>query len=292
MSSAFPQDQSHNVFGPGAMAVPVPERGTHIPALYVRNPHLDPDLVVRRGDLPLLGEGEKPKPFTISQVAPERRWAVLSNGNVMDQAQFDAGYKQVVLEFYAMLRERGNTGARFEGNIALVPIPDVAEYVSWRVDPDDETKLLAIGYDPHATDGAVSDRFHDAKGEQIMASRLQILEQAYSTAAGRKQMTDTERTEVELHLGLSAQAGSDGVAAKLEVLTDLHKAGKLSSEDYLASVTALSGAEPAREVSAAKQPTLARCGKDDCKGEVGRKAHESRCGKCIGIIAAEEESDS
>jgi len=292
MSSAFPQGQAHNVFGPGAMAVPVPERGTHIPALYVRNPHLDPELVVRRGDLPILGAGADPQPFTISQVAPERRWAVLSNGNVMDQAQFDADYKQVVLEFFAMLRERGNAGARFEGKLDNVPIPDVAEYVSKRVDPDDETKLLAIGYDPHATDGAVSEHFHDAKGEQIIASRLQILERAFSTAAGRKQMTASERAEVELHLGLSAQAGDDGVAAKLEVLTELHKDGKLSSEDYLASVTALSGAEPEREVSAAKQPTLARCGKDDCKGEVGRKAHESRCKKCLGIIAADEESDS
>ncbi len=292
MSSAFPQDQSHNAFGPGASAVPVPERGTHIPALYVRNPHLDPDLVVRRDNLPLLGAGEERESFTISQVAPERRWAVLPNGNVMEQAQFDADYKQKVLEFYAMLRENGNQGARFEGNIASVPIPDAAEYVKMRVDPDDETKLIEIGYDPNATDGAVSKHFHDTKGDQIMASRLEILVKAHSTTAGRAQMTESERAEVQLHLGLSAASDHDEIATKLEVLTDLHKDGMLSSDDYLKAVTELSGAGEEIVVSDAKQPMMARCGKDDCKGQVGLVAHEKRCGKCIAIAAQEEEADS
>ena len=93
---------------------------------------------------------------------------------------------------------------------------------------------------------------------------------------------------MELHLGLTASAGKDEVASKLEVLTSLHKEGKISSEDYLQSVSDLSGTAIRVEVSPAKQPMLARCGKDDCKGAGGLKAHERKCGRCKELIAAEK----
>jgi hypothetical protein len=291
MSSAFPNQSQANVFSPGAVAVPVPERGTHIPASYIRNPHSDPDhTVVKRGGVPIPGaDGES---FVVSQVAPERRWAILEDGNVLEGEQFASEKQGGVLEFYEMLRTQGHPDAKFEGKISNEPVPDVGYYVSWSIDPADDGKLLEIGYNPNSTDGAVVKNFHDQKGEEIIGSRMDILVQAYASPAGRGQMTENERREVELHLGVTASAGTDGVAAKLEVLTDLHKDGALSDDDYLASVTKLTGTASveAKPVSDAKQPTTARCGKADCKGEVGKKAHERRCEKCI-ALAAEETAD-
>jgi hypothetical protein len=115
-------------------------------------------------------------------------------------------------------------------------------------------------------------------------------------------MTKKEIKEVELYLGIEASSGTDGVAAKLELLTDLHKSGSINDKAYLEAVSALSGVDPVEDepdiplkpeevkveivpVSAAKQPTMALCGKADCKGEVGKKAHESRCKKCKAIVA-------
>jgi hypothetical protein len=292
MSSAFPEASSTDIFGRGAAAIPVPERGVHIPAAYVRNPHHDPEhTVVKRGGVSILGaDGE---PFMVSQVAPERRWAIMEDGNVLDGEQFSAAKQAGVLEFYEMLKTQGHPDAKFEGKITNEAVPDVGYYVSWGVDPRDDEKLLEIGYDPNATDGAVVKNFHDQKGDEIMSSRIEVLSQAYANTVSRAQMTDSERAEVEQHLGVTVAVGTDGVAAKLEVLTDLHKSGSLSNDDYLDAVSKLTGAAPvAVEVapSAAKQPTMALCGKADCKGEVGKKAHERRCEKCI-ALAAEETAD-
>lgn len=289
MSSAFPQEQSHNAFGAGVAAVPVPERGTHIPAFYVRNPHHDPDLVVKQAGLPLLGVDREP--FTIAQVAPERRWAVLTDGNLMDQQQFTVIKQQTIYEFYEMMRANGHPDAKYEGKINNEPIPDVSDFVSWRIDPNDNTKLLMMGYDEDATNGARSEHFHDTKGDQIIGARLEILCQAYATPAGRNQMTPTERAEVEQHMGVSVAVSDGGIAAKLEVITDLHRTGMLSSDDFLKAVQDLTGKIDGPGVPETKSPHTARCGKADCRGKVGLGAHERNCKKCKAIIASEAEAD-
>ena len=305
MSSAFPNQASIDPFRAGAAAVLVPERGVHIPAAYIRNPHADANnTTVTQHGMPLLGANKEP--FTVSQVLPERRWAILDSGELMAQVDFDALKKQGVYEFYETLRLNGSPDAKYTGNVDREVIPDVAYYVRWTVDPMDEEKVIEIGYDPNATDGAVVEKFHDNKGDEIMASRLDVLTKAYASKAGRDQMTASERKEVELYLGLEANSGGDGVAAKLEMLTDLHGKGDLNDAAYLKAVSALtgSGVDPADEdavplkpeevkvevapVSDAKQPTTALCGKNDCKGEVGKKAHERRCGVCKEIQATND----
>lgn len=298
MSSAFPNPQQASPFSAGAAAMLVPERGTHIPAAYVRNPHADADnTTVTQFGLPLLGaDGE---PFVVSQVVPERRWAITESGELLAQVDFDAKKKQGVYEFYEALRQNGSPDAKYTGNVDREPIPDVAYYVRWRVDPMDEEKVIEIGYDPNATDGAVVEKFHDNKGDEIMASRLEVLTKAFASKAGRDAMTAPEREEVELYLGIEANSGGDGVAVKLELLTDLHKKGDLNGAAYLKAVSALTGSggleladedehetppEPeavtVEVVSAAKQPTTALCGREGLKGSVGKKAHERRCAKC------------
>jgi len=318
MSSAFPTPEQPDAFSPAAVAIPIEDRGVHIPAFYVRNPHRNPKLVVTQDGLPLLGMDKKP--FTIAQVAPERRWAVLEDGNVMNQTDFDAAKKKGVFEYYEMLRARGNPDAKYSGKIDCEPIPAAAEYVAWRVDPEDATKLLQIGFDPNATDGARAKQFHTREGEAIEATRLDVLCQAFATEAGRKQMTDAEIAEVEAHVGVRASAGGDGVAAKLEMLTDLKNAGSLSDEAYIDAVSKLTGAggtvtpirpepDPKPEESSEPEevdplpeaassaaapaendevvplagradPNTASCGKAGLKGDTGVAAHERRCTKC------------
>ena len=304
MSTAFPTPRPVDPFGAGASAMLIPERGVHIRAAYVRNPHANADnTTVTQNGMPLLGADKKP--FMVSQVLPERRWAIAEDGELLAQVDFDALKKQGVYEFYEALRQNGSPDAKYTGNVDREPIPDVAYYVRWTVDPMDDEKVIEIGFDPNATDGAVVEKFHDNKGEEIMASRMEVLAQAYATKAGREQMTKQEIRETEIYLGLEANAGTDGVAAKLEMLTDLKKSGALSDADYMKAVGALSGVEPADEdettplkpeevrvevapVSDAKQPTTALCGKADCKGEVGRKAHERKCGVCKEIQATND----
>lgn len=302
MTSAFPAQQQADYFRPGAMAMLVPERGTHIPAAYVRNPHANPDSTkVTQFGISLLGADKES--FVVSQVAPERRWAILESGDLMAQVDFDSLKKSGVFEFYEALKQNGHPDAKYTGNVDREPIPDVAYYVRWGIDPMDNEKLAEIGFNPHATDGAVVDSFHDAAGEKIMQSRLDVLTKAYASKAGRDQMTASERKEAELYMGIEADSGGDGIAAKLEMLTGLRKDGSLDDAAYFKAVSALTGAgvDPADEddemplkpeevkveVSPAKQPTVALCGKPDCKGQVGKKAHERSCKKCKEIASEE-----
>jgi len=294
MSSAFPQQTSQNIFGPAAAAIPVPERGTHIPALYVRNPHRDPEhTVVKQGGIPL--KDYNGNEFVVAQVAPERRWAILEDGEIMSVEAFKPAYQAKILEYYEMLKSNGHPDAKYVGNLDAEPIPHPRYYVRWTVDPMDSAHLREIGYDPNATDGSVPEFFYDKKGDKIEAARIDVLCQAYASPKGRKQMTKSEIEEVETYLGIAATsaAGSDLVASKLEVLTELFNDQAISEADYLRRVMNLTGAaeesEPEPEVSEAKQPTTARCGAQGLKGNGGKLAHERRCKKCRELA---EEADS
>jgi len=289
MSSAFPQtQQTVDPFSPGAAAILVKERGTIIPSWYVRNPHRDPNLVVKRGGLPLLGMDKEP--FTISQVAPERRWAVDEDGELMNQTDFDAAKKKTIFEFYETLQANGHPDARYVGNVDREPIPDVAYFVSWRIDPEDPTKLLEIGFDPNKKPGDVPKRYHTSDGDVIDASRMDVLCKSYHDPALRSKLTPEEIAEVEQSLGVKASDGGSAIAAKLEQLTELRASGALSDEDYIANVAKLTGTgaptEPPAKTNGAAAPAedepavLAACGKAGLKVPNGLAAHERRCTKC------------
>ena len=307
MTSAFPQPTPFDAFAPHVAAIPVPERGTHIPGEYVRNPHHDLNITVTSNGLPLLGMDKAP--FVVGQIAPERRWAVLEDGELMDQETFKSKKQQNVLEFYAMLQGLGSKDAKYMNKIENEPIPAVAYYVSWCVDPQDKEKVLEIGFNPHATDGARSPQFHDTEGKQIEESRIDVLCKAYASRDGRKQMMAHEIQEVEAHLGVEAAAGDVGVAGKLDILTEMHADGEISDEVYIKKVGQLAGAgpqdasgpEPGEDVTdddpepdapgdpgdATTAPNMAVCRKGPFLGEAGVAAHERRCGACREIHGLE-----
>jgi hypothetical protein len=305
-SSAFPTPQASSL-GLVARAIEIPERSTHIPAFYVQRPHQNPEsITVTKDGVPLLGTDGRPftdgvpllgtdgRPFTVSQVAPERRYAIGHDGEVIPVNDFSEIHKQVHLEFYSLAREK-NPDVKFTGDINLIPIPNPEHWVKWRIDPENDQKLLEIGFDPHATAGAKPDHFVDSEGEDVEGDRLEHLCAAYASPKLRAALTTSERAEVEEHLGIEEAVDiTSGVAGKLEQLTELHEEGSLSTEKYLEKVRALTGVAPSPTPPPEPPPPPvtfeSKCGKP-CKSLAGKLAHERRCEVC-GEIGRPTEEDT
>lgn len=296
MAAASPFPNVASTLQPLAQAIYIAERFTHIPAFYVRTPHLDAmNTQVTQNGNPLLGLDKKP--FVVAQVAEERRWAIQADGEVLPQVEFAAMLEKVRMEYYAVLRTQGHPNAGYpeHNDPARDYIPAVARYVSWRVDPEDNTKLIQIGYDKHATAGAKPEAFVDNQGERLAESRMETLTRAYHDSNLRARLTAREKEEVEAHLDLKG-GGTDEIASKLQILTELRNSGDLDDEAYIAKVAALTGApapkrlapsKPPKKVKAERPEVPAMCGKV-CKGDFGRRAHERQCEKCLALSAPPE----
>jgi len=305
--AGFPQVGQPDPFSTAAQAILVKERGQIIPGSYVANPHRNPDLVVTRDGLPVLGANKEP--FTISQVAPERRWAVLDTGELMSEEPYKAKAKDNHLELFALLRAT-DPDIVFKGNLDLLPIRDAANYVAWRVDPENPAKLLEIGFDPNAV-GGKAEKLYDHEGEGIGGTRMDTLCQSYADKKGRAKMTAEEVAEVENHLGVSSSGGGNEIAIKLEALTELHAEGLLSATDYAKKVSQLAGAGSAAAVEpepdgddapTETEPPSATagdpappereegatlCGKPGLNPKKGIPAHERRCKECRALNGLE-----
>jgi hypothetical protein len=301
-ASAFPSPI--DPFGPVASAIYIDARGTHIPAFYVRNPHREPDkVIVKQNGIPLIGAGGET--FTVSWVAPERRWAIDPEGELLGQNEFNATFLQTVLEYYEVLRANGHPNAAFKGDLNLHPQPAVQDYVSLCIDPEDESKLSHIGYDPHST-GEQPERFYDTDGEEIAGARIDHLCAAYADPKLRVTLTEVEVAEVRSRLGVAADDMSE-LATKLELLNSMLSDGTITMEQHSVQVSALTGKVVVAQADkpvitpdpapAEEKPVLvtALCGKE-VRGKTaqtanfGKRAHERRCGKCEALTPAEEDS--
>lgn len=302
-ASAFPG--TANPLQPLATAILIEVRATHIPANYVRNPHADPtSIVVTQGGVALRGVNDDS--FTVAHVAEECRWAIDPEGEVLNQIDFEAGLTKMRLEYFEVLKVNGHPNASYPGNPDREHKPRAERYVARCVDPEDPSHLIDIGYNRHANAGARPENFVDAAGDALAETRLETLQAAYHDPKQRKALTPKEIAEVEGHIGMSG-ATPDGVANKLEVLTELHDAGDISDGAYMAKVAALTGAtaqpvkeEPAKEEPVnhpkenARKPQLmvqALC-LAECKGNRGLKIHERNCHKCRDIRAGASTGDS
>lgn len=110
--------------------------------------------------------GEPIKPgFTLSEVAPERWWAVTSTGEIMDQLTFNSFHERVFIETYTLhgqpIPESG-----------LREIPAVANYVNRRVSGRDASRLEIItrGYEG---DPDPVRPIYNANGELIVEAEKQ-----------------------------------------------------------------------------------------------------------------------
>ena len=305
MTAASPFPNTADPLGPVVGPIYIPERGTHIPAHYVRSPHREPEsVIVKRGGVPLLGTDKEP--FTVAQVAPERRWAILEDGELYDQTTFTEMFLQTVLEFYDVLRNNGSPQAAFQGDLRSHPQPAVHEYVAFTIDPEDPRHLMHIGYDRHAK-GDSADHFFDTEGEQIAGKRIDHLCAAYNDRKLRGTLTKAEISEVQAHLGVES-GSSDEIATKLELLTELKDAGDLTDAQYIAKVAALTGASPTVEMSEpepahapeppqeAEYTATSLCGTKTTtaptkqRAEFGIRAHQRVCADCKALAPKEEDT--
>ena len=292
MTSAFPSTSQADPFSTASFPRDVPERGTFIPGAYMRNPHRNPgEVVVKQNGVPILGTDGKE--FTVAQVAPERRWAIGYDGEIMHQYDFNNNKKEHIHEYFDMIRANGRPDAKYLGNPDREPMPDVKDYCSWCVDPRDSKKVLQIGYDPDENLGKKPEKFWDSSGEEIEKSRIELLCEAYASPKHRKSLREEEIIEVREHLKNQGVPDAGDIADKLEMLTNLLNDKSLTMEDYGRAVSALTGkvseAEPVKakvapapipEVPEKDKPTEALCGKPNCKGIRGKLAHERQCKKC------------
>lgn len=285
VESAFPTFGG-SPFDEVAQGIEIEERGSHIPARYVRNPHTDPEnTVVKEDGVPLLDASGSQ--FVVSQVAPERRYAIKMDGNVFPVHEFTEMYKQAHLEWYAIQRKK-NPNVRFDGNIDLIAVPHPAYFVKWRIDPRDSKKLLEIGFDPDKRAEEKPDYFVDGEGERVAGSRIEHLCACYKDPSLRGRLTASETLEVQEYLGESVDSGPIELATKLEQLTDLMNDGSISLEVYAKKVAALTGKAPETDEKEPEpvNPNQARCGKVLKPG--GRVPHELRCLECKRLFAEDE----
>jgi hypothetical protein len=192
-------------------------RGIHIPSWYDVKSHYDPDpdaedggrtpdkIWVKQGGISLLGVDKKP--FTVAEVPMERRWAIRADGEVMEKSAYREGLQRLAHDLYE-LRKMTNPSVKYEGVLTREPSYPIKDYVSMMVDPDDESKLIPMHYDPNKTRGAVPKQLASTDGDKItFKPRLDSLLEAYANPATREKMTPQEIEEVGAHFrGLEAQS--------------------------------------------------------------------------------------
>ena len=234
-----------HVFNPTEV-IYIKERETHIPSWYV--PHNDPEsITVKQRGVPLESTG---RTFTVSEVAPERRWAIGPDGEVLAQNMFE---RQIVLwyeEFFSKVK-----GKTPPDGVHKKVQPRVERFVKLTVDPQNPSApLIAIGYRDaeHAARGSVSDKLWDAQGEEGV-DRMKTLVKSYAHPKMRKMLTQRELEDVKsymAHEGIEVDTsdGSGGLVAKLEELNGMLRDGDITSEVHSKRVALLTGAEVQPEV--------------------------------------------
>jgi hypothetical protein len=109
-------------------------RQTHAPAWYQK--HADPgQTMVTQGGVPVMPG------FFVSEVAPERRWAIQENGEVLGELEFQRSHEKWYIETYSLKNQPAPEPA-------LRSVPTCAKFVAVRVNPWDSARTEAIVRNP------------------------------------------------------------------------------------------------------------------------------------------------
>ena len=256
----------------------VPRNGGHIPSFYKH--HADPaSTVVKQSGVPLSSMAALQ--FTVAEVAPERRWAIAENGEVLPQHIFQDRLVNVREEYFQEV-----VHIKPPGDLAKEAIPQVTKYVSMTVDPVDKTKLVPIGFDPNRKPNADGERtLWDSKGEEYVTGddAMRLLVDAYHSPKFRKTLKAHEVEEVEAYIkstgGIPVQ-DSSGLVTQLEQLNAMLSDGDITQEVHSKRVAALTGtsATEADEPKARPGYMLASCGEEIPRAH--SKKHKAECGEC------------
>ncbi len=307
-ASPFESVAATDAFEEATPALNIPHRGVFVPGWYmaIRDQFSD-DTVVLQNGVPILGTDSKP--FTIGQVAPERRWPITVSGELMHPLAYQEKGRSHIHLYHKMLKEEGNEHASFKGRDINLAFPSIETYVAQGIDPTDNAKLRAIGYDPNRTAGSTPESLFTQEGVEVESSRMDLLCKAYANKAQRATMKTWEIQEVRAHLELGPEApasGVDDIAKALGLLLEMKEAGDITDEVYMRKVANLTGADAPTDKSAisdagggddtAESATSTEnrievppCGSDKpFKDYRGYKLHLLRCGKapCVEARAA------
>jgi hypothetical protein len=148
-SGAFPPETD---FFEQSSVVRIPERQTIVPAWYKR--HTDP-----RGTIVTQNGKHIPPGFTVAEVAPELRWAIGEDGEVMEQLVFRQAHEKW---YTAQYQAAGQT----PDDPNLRSIPTVERFVARCVDPANPHRLQPILREPTQPAPALQP-IHNAEGEKI-----------------------------------------------------------------------------------------------------------------------------
>jgi len=115
-------------------AIPIPDRMTIVPSWYMK--HKEPTkTVVTQG-------GKRIEPgFVVAQVAPELRWAIQGNGEVLGQLEFERAHERWYIAQYQFAGQPPD-------DPNLRSIPSAEKFVSRCVDPNDSSRLQPITVQP------------------------------------------------------------------------------------------------------------------------------------------------
>lgn len=245
-------------FAAGRVTV-IPERHVHIPSFCPWQGSSEPEMAqvtVRLKGLPL------PPGFTVAEVAPERRWAVRTDGELMDTMEFHQRYLQKWQEWFARAYSEPQ---KLPGKPENESVPNPVEYVTTRVDPRDERLLERIAGPPAPPTPKANRMLVDRFGENPRPYREVICEQYERDPSLLK---PSEREDARRFLAIS-QPEADPTK-KLEA--EIAQLRKL--------LTQKPGKDPRTDqrVIRSARRIQARCGKEvDSRGI---RMHERKCKQC------------
>lgn len=237
----------------------IQERRVHIPSFCPWEDRPEAEMAkvtVRVKGVPL------PPGFTVAEVAPERRWAIRTDGELMDAMEFHQRYLQKWTEWFAKAYSEPQ---KLPGKPENEAVPNPVEYVSHRVDPRDERLLERIAGPPAKATPKADRMMVDRFGENPRSYREVVCEQYENDPSLLKH---SEREDARRFLGL------------VEFETDPTKKLEAEIAELRELLFQQQKKDPRKDQGVKRNARLvqARCGKEiDSRG---LPMHERKCRKC------------
>ena len=226
----------------------IPERGTYVPSWCPWDTQKWPTHVDVAQDKIMLG-------YKVSDVLPERRWAIQENGDMLDQRAFEDQYKKYLAGFALPATVDINAEA----------IPRVERYVGVKIDPIAAERLVEMDYDPFKKSPVVPEAKYNQDGE-ISVHYL------------KEQQEKTDKlVRMEQLSGLLKQ----GIVTQEQYLKLVDELGLVKGPE---KVEAAPEPQPEPEPP---QLVVTLCGVERKPG-ASIRMHERKCKKCIKIREEQE----
>jgi len=221
----------------------IPERGTYVPSWCPWDTQKWPTYVEVSQEKVTLG-------YKVSDVLPERRWAIQQNGDMLDQRAFEDQYKKYLSGFALPATVDINAEA----------IPRVERYVGVKIDPIAPERLVEMHYDPFKRSPVVPEAKYNQEGE-ISVHYLQ---------------EQQEKTDKLVRMEQLSGLLKDSIISQETYLRLVDELGPVKEPEKVETAP-----EPQPEPEP-KQMVTSLCGVERPAGNSIRM-HERKCKKCIKI---------